>query len=130
LSRKTGLKPARRSFARVCARVSAFTTLRPRVAYATGVGYKRLVAYARNISHYTIRVWENGLLAGKRGERLARVVRTTKTVRGKRYRTYYVKIDLPEYIAERVEAYRVVIEEDTGRITLEPVYRREQQGRG
>ncbi len=55
-------------------------------------------------------------------ERLARVVRTTKTVRGKRYRSYYVKIDIPERIAERVEAYRVRIEEETGRITLEPVY--------
>ena len=62
---------------------------------------------------------------GRRGERLARVVRTTKTVRGRRYRSYYVKIDIPERIAERVEAYRVIIEEETGRITLEPVYRQE-----
>jgi len=54
-------------------------------------------------------------------------VRTTKTVRGKRYKTYYVKIDLPERIAERVEAYRVLVEEDTGRITLEPIYRQEQK---
>ena len=54
------------------------------------------------------------------------MVRTTKTVRGKRYRAYYVKIDLPERIAERVEAYRVLVDDDTGRITLEPVYRQER----
>lgn len=65
-------------------------------------------------------------MPGERRERLARVVRTTKTVRGKRYPSYYVKIDIPERIAERVEAYRVRIEEETGRITLEPVYTREQ----
>ena len=62
-------------------------------------------------------------MPGKKGERLARVVRTTKTVRGKRYPSYYVKIDLPERIAERVEAYRVLVDEETGRIVLEPVYR-------
>jgi len=77
----------------------------------------------------TIRGRGGALQAGR--ERLARVIRTTKTVRGKRYRSYYVKIDIPERIAERVEAYRVRIEEETGRITLEPVYRREPgEGRG
>ncbi|RUM46551.1 MAG: hypothetical protein DSY37_05140 [Hyperthermus sp.] len=63
----------------------------------------------------------------KRKERVVKVVKTTKTVRGRRYPSYYVKIDIPERIAERVEAYRVVVEEETGRITMEPVYRR---GRG
>ncbi|RUM47993.1 MAG: hypothetical protein DSY37_00720 [Hyperthermus sp.] len=60
-------------------------------------------------------------------ERVVRVVRTTKTVRGRRYPSYYVKIDIPERIAERVEAYRVVVEEESGRIMLEPVYRQEQK---
>jgi hypothetical protein len=54
---------------------------------------------------------------------VARVVRTTKTVRGRRYRSYYVKIDIPERIAERVEAYRVLVDEETGRIVLEPLPR-------
>ncbi len=53
--------------------------------------------------------------------RVVRVTRTTKTVRGKRYRDYYVKIHLPERIAERVEAYLAEIDEETGRITLEPL---------
>jgi len=44
-------------------------------------------------------------------------------VRGKRYRDYYVKIHLPERIAERVEEYIARIDEDSGRIVLEPVYR-------
>ena len=83
----------------------------------------------------TLEITSHGYNPGRRGgtlqgrkERLTRVVRTTKTVRGKRYKTYYVKIDLPERIAERVKAYRVIIEEETGRITLEPVYSGEEGG--
>ncbi len=60
-------------------------------------------------------------------ERLAPGSPVAKTVRGKRCKTRYVKIDLPEHIAERVAAYRVLVDEDTGRITLEPIYRREQR---
>ena len=45
-------------------------------------------------------------------ERRVRVTRATKTYRGKRYRDYYVKIHLPEYIAERVEEYIVRIDRD------------------
>ncbi len=53
--------------------------------------------------------------------RVVRVTRTTKTVRGKRYRDYYVKIHLPERIAEKVEAYLVEIDEKTGQIILKPL---------
>ncbi|OWJ55803.1 hypothetical protein [Pyrodictium delaneyi] len=61
-------------------------------------------------------------------ERRVRVVRTTKTVRGKRYRDYYIKIHLPERIAERVEEYVMRLDEETGRIVLEPVYKRGGEG--
>ena len=57
-------------------------------------------------------------------ERRVRIVRTTKTHRGKRYKDYYVKIHLPEYIAERIEEYTARIDTETGRIVLEPIYRR------
>ncbi len=64
-------------------------------------------------------------------ERRIRVVRTTKTVRGRRYKDYYIKIHLPEHIAERVEEYIMRLDEETGRIVLEPIYRREQkEGKG
>ena len=57
--------------------------------------------------------------------RVVRVTRTVKTVRGKRYRDYYVKVYLPERVAERVEAYLVEIHEATGRIVLHPLPRQE-----
>ena len=60
-------------------------------------------------------------------ERRVKVTRTTKTVRGRRYGDYYVKIHLPERIVERVEEYVMHLDEETGRITLEPIYRREQR---
>ncbi len=53
--------------------------------------------------------------------RVVRVTRTSKTVRGRKYKDYYVKIHLPERVAEKVEAYLVEIDEETGRITLEPL---------
>ena len=59
-------------------------------------------------------------------ERRVRVTRTTKTVRGQRYKDYYVKIHLPERLAERVEEYVMHLDEETGRITLEPVYRQRE----
>ena len=63
-------------------------------------------------------------------ERRVRVTRTTKTHRGRRYRDYYVKIHLPEYLAERIEEYIARIDTETGRITLEPVYRRKDGASG
>jgi len=57
-------------------------------------------------------------------ERRVRITRTTKTHRGRRYRDYYVKIHLPEHLAERVDHYVARIDMETGRITLEPVYRK------
>ena len=59
-------------------------------------------------------------------ERRVRIVRTTKTHRGRRYRDYYLKIHLPEYLAERIEEYIARIDMETGRITLEPVYRQKE----
>ena len=114
-------------------RLGAFTTPAFRVAYATRYGYKRFVAYAAKYLLIACEGTGEEGLPEERKERLARVVRTTKTVRGRRYRSYYVKIDLPERIAERVEAYRVLVDEETGRIVLEPLYRgkrREQNGDG
>ena len=59
-------------------------------------------------------------------ERRIRITRTTKTHRGRRYRDYYVKIHLPEYLAERIEEYIARIDKETGRITLEPVYKNDE----
>ncbi len=61
-------------------------------------------------------------------ERRVRIVRTTKTHRGRRYRDYYVKIHLPEYIAEKVDHYLARIDTETGRITLEPILRKKHGG--
>ena len=60
-------------------------------------------------------------------ERLAPGNPVAKTVRGKRCKTHYVKIALSKPLAERIEAYNIYLDEDTGRITLEPVYRREKR---
>ena len=59
--------------------------------------------------------------------RVVRVTKTTKTVRGKKYRDYYVKVHLPERVAERVEAYLVEIDEATGRIVLHPLPRQQDR---
>ncbi len=49
---------------------------------------------------------------------------TSKTWRGRRSRTAYVKVGLPLTLIERLRIveYRVCLDEETGRITLEPVY--------
>ena len=64
-----------------------------------------------------------------RGLRRVRVTRTRRKVGGRYYEDYYVKVKIPKSLAERVEAYIVYVDEETGRITLEPVYRqREREG--
>jgi len=56
--------------------------------------------------------------------RRARVTITTKTWRGRRSRTAYVKVTLPLTLVEKLglREYRICLDEETGRITLEPVY--------
>ena len=58
------------------------------------------------------------------GERVVKLTLTTKTWRGRRSRDSYVKIRVPLYLVEKlgIVAYRVCLDEETGRITLEPVY--------
>ncbi|AEM39759.1 hypothetical protein Pyrfu_1906 [Pyrolobus fumarii 1A] len=60
----------------------------------------------------------------ERRERVVKLTLTTKTVRGRRYRESYVKVRVPLYLVEklRIVAYRVHLDEETGRIILEPVY--------
>lgn len=62
-------------------------------------------------------------MTGRR-ERIVKLTLTTKTVRGRRYRESYVKVRVPLYLVEKlgIVAYRVHLDEETGRITLEPVY--------
>ena len=57
-------------------------------------------------------------------ERLVSVIRTRRRVRDKYYDDLYVKVKLPKWLVEklRIVAYRVHIDEETGRITLEPIY--------
>ncbi len=57
---------------------------------------------------------------------------TTKTVRGRRYRESYVKVRVPLYLVEKLKivAYRVHLDEETGRILLEPVYGDAESGKG
>ena len=62
------------------------------------------------------------------GLRRVRVTRTRRKVGDKYYDDYYVKVKIPKSLAEKVEAYTVYMDEETGRITLEPVYR--SQGGG
>ena len=76
-----------------------------------------------SILGYPTLLWGAGALS--RGLRRVRVTRTRRRVGGRYYEDYYVKVKLPKGLAERVEAYNVYVDEETGRITLEPVYREE-----
>ena len=58
-----------------------------------------------------------------RRPRRVKVTRTRRRVGGRYYEDYYVKVKIPKPLAERVEAYTVLVDEETGRITLEPVYK-------
>ena len=64
--------------------------------------------------------------------RRAKVTVTTKTWRGRRSRTAYVKVSLPLTLVEKlgVREYRVCLDEETGRIVLEPVYEHREGGGG
>ena len=59
--------------------------------------------------------------------RRVKVTRTRRRVGDKYYEDYYVKVKIPKPLAERIEAYNIYLDEDTGRITLEPIYRQEQE---
>ena len=72
------------------------------------------------------------------GERVVKLTLTTKTWRGRRSRDSYVKVRVPLYLVEKlgIVAYWVCLDEETGRITLEPIYaggeaegQRKEQGR-
>lgn len=58
--------------------------------------------------------------------RRVKVTRTRRRVGDKYYEDYYVKVKIPKHLAERIEAYNIYLDENTGRITLEPIYRREK----
>ncbi len=66
-----------------------------------------------------------------RGARRVRVTRTRRKVGGRYYEDYYVKVKIPKPLVERgLEAYTVHLDEETGRITLEPVYRQKEREGG
>ncbi len=56
--------------------------------------------------------------------RRVRVTRTRRKVGDRYYEDYYVKVKIPKPLVERgLEAYNVYLDEETGRIVLEPVYK-------
>ena len=59
--------------------------------------------------------------------RRVKVTRTRRRVGDKYYEDYYVKVKIPKPLAERIEAYNIYLDENTGRITLEPIYRQKQR---
>ena len=63
-------------------------------------------------------------------ERVVSVVRTRRKVRDRYYDDLYVKVKLPKWLVEklRIVAYRVCLDEETGRIVLEPIYAGEDRG--
>jgi len=60
-----------------------------------------------------------------RKPRRVRVTGTRRRVGGRYYEDYYVKVKIPKPLAERIEAYTIHLDEETGKVTLEPVYRQE-----
>ncbi len=70
-------------------------------------------------------------VVGERRERMVKLTITTKTVRGRKCRDSYVKVRVPLYLVEKlgIVAYRVCLDEETGRIVLEPIYAGRGDGR-
>jgi len=69
------------------------------------------------------------LLVGR--PRRVRVTRTRRRVGDRYYEDYYVKVKIPKPLVERgLEAYNVYLDEETGKIILEPIYRRERREEG
>ena len=63
--------------------------------------------------------------------RRVRVTRTRRRVGDRYYEDYYVKVKIPKPLVERgLEAYNVYLDEETGKIILEPLYRRERREEG